>query len=62
MCLHAGLASAKRIMEALDKKKAVEDNSNKKTLEIKKGQIKFENLCFSYEAKTSSYTRFIFAN
>ena len=46
--IHQGLAGAKRVLPLIDDKQKIRDKENSKILEIKNGQIIFENINFNY--------------
>jgi len=48
LTIHQGLSGAKRVLPVIDDKEKIQDKENSKNLEIKNGQILFENVEFNY--------------
>ena len=48
LTIHQGLSGAKRVLPVIDDKEKIQDKENSKNLEIKNGQILFENIDFNY--------------
>ena len=48
LTIHQGLSGAKRVLPVIDDKEKIQDKENSKNLEIKNGQILFENVDFNY--------------
>ena len=46
--IHQGLAGARRVLPVIDDKQKIQDKENSKNLEIRNGQIIFENIDFNY--------------
>ena len=46
--IHQGLAGAKRVLPLIDDKQKIRDKENSKILEVRNGQIIFENIDFNY--------------
>ena len=49
MGIHQGLSAAHRILPIIDIKNKIKDDKDNTNLIIKNGDIKFENICFSYK-------------
>ncbi|MDC3074185.1 ABC transporter ATP-binding protein/permease [Candidatus Pelagibacter sp.] len=49
MILNAGLSAASRILPIIDQKNNINDSSDAKPIKVKKSNIKFQNVNFSYE-------------
>ena len=49
MVINRGIAAANRILPIIDQKKEIFDNPGSKTIQIKSGEIRFNNVSFSYE-------------
>jgi ATP-binding cassette, subfamily B, bacterial MsbA len=51
MGIQAGLSAARRILPVIDEKIEIKDNPNCKKLNIKNGEINFNEVCFKYDLK-----------
>ena len=51
MVLNAGLSAASRILPIIDQRNNINDSSNAKPIQVKKSNIKFQNVNFSYEVQ-----------
>jgi len=49
MGVQAGLSAARRILPVIDEKIEIKDDINCKELDIKKGEINFNDVCFKYD-------------
>jgi subfamily B ATP-binding cassette protein MsbA len=49
MGVQAGLSAARRILPVIDEKIEIKDDINSKELDIKNGEIKFNDVCFKYD-------------
>ena len=49
MVLNQGLSAASRILPIIDQKNNIADSSHAKPIQVKKSNIKFQNVNFSYE-------------
>ena len=49
MGIQAGLSAARRILPVIDEKIEIKDNANCKELNIKNGEINFNEVCFKYD-------------
>ena len=49
MVLNQGLSAASRILPIIDQKNNINDSPNAKPIQVKKSNIKFQNVSFSYE-------------
>ena len=47
--IHQGLSGAKRVLPVIDDKQKIQDRENSKIIQIKNGQITFENVDFNYK-------------
>ncbi len=60
--INQGLAGAKRVIPIIDDKNEIEDNKNDQEIEIKSGEINFENVTFEYKKNENKVLRSINLN
>ena len=60
--INQGIAAGKRILPIIDNKNDIEDRVNSKDLKITNGQIRFDNVSFSYKKKERSILKSINLN
>ena len=53
MGIQTGLSAARRILPVIDQKIEIKNVANCKDLNIKSGEINFNNVCFKYDFKCS---------
>ena len=60
--INQGLAGAKRVIPIIDDKNEIEDNKNDQEIEIKDGEINFENVTFEYKKNENKVLKSINLN